>query len=163
MPPAGGSPNPSNQEHCNTLPEGLHGSSSQLKYVHVSLFSPSATLSSALKCNSYSISVLFYLQPTKIIRHQLDFKCLIVFFYLCISSMDWNIYYFFLYVASQAFHSWFLCSVLFFFFFCSPRFLTKPQKHKVGEDSNIDVWHLWQVIAFFVIICVASYSKHMPK
>lgn len=76
--------------------------------------------------------------------------------FVCISCMDWNIYYLCLFVALHAFNSSFLWSVLFFFHV----FLPKPQKHKVGEDSNIDVWHLWQVITFFVIICVASYSRH---
>lgn len=55
-------------------------------------------------------------------------------FYLCISSMDWNIYYLCLFVAFQAFNCWVLWSVLFLFFHV---FLPKPQKLKVGRTETL--------------------------
>lgn len=126
VPPAGGCQNSPNQEHCNTLLDDLHGSSSQLKYVpvHVSLFRTSARHSSDLKSNSY-ISVYFFNknQPKSFdISWTLD---ALLYFYLSISSMDWNIYYLCLFVAFQA------SSVFFSMLFC--------QNHKSLKSARTQI------------------------
>lgn len=84
-----------------------------------------------LKCNWYQCN--FQQNPTKTTHCSLD-ALLFCFFNLCICSMDWNIYYL-LFVASPAFNSWFLWSILclcfLFFYFL---FKKKNHKRKVSKD-----------------------------